>query len=178
MIVDCGGICRKEFFAAERRTNSDFASTGHADVDTDVAVPVDILDQPAEAHLHVLPSSHAAASSHGLRSSRSGRLSKARSRAHLSQLVRELTSLGPGIRRSATILSNSDGETPMYMADSSRERPRCGTGRVSERARAMAYCSDVCLWAIAASALRADSAPDSTCSIRSARPSRRRRAST
>src|SRR5262245_64939481 len=136
MIVDCGGICRKEFFAAERRTNSDFASTGHADVDTDVAVPVDILDQPAEAHLHVFPSGHAA--SHGLRPSRSGRVSKARSRAHLSQMVRELTSFGLGIRPSWTIWSNSDGETPMYMADSSRERPRRGTGRVSERARAMA----------------------------------------
>src|SRR5262245_32964188 len=53
-------------------------------------------------------------------------------------MVRELTSFGPGIRPSATIWSNSDGETPMYMADSSRERPRRGIGRVSERARAMA----------------------------------------
>src|SRR5262245_35631039 len=53
-------------------------------------------------------------------------------------MVRELTSFGPGIRPSSTIWSNSDGETPMYMADSSRERPRRGTGRISERARAMA----------------------------------------
>ena len=52
-------------------------------------------------------------------------------------MVRELTSFWPGIRPSATISSNSDGETPMYMADSLRERPRRGTGRVSERARAM-----------------------------------------
>ena len=43
----------------------------------------------------------------------------------------------PGIRPSTTSWSNLAGEIPMYIAASSRDRPRRGTGRVSERARAM-----------------------------------------
>src|SRR5262249_39362131 len=50
--------------------------------------------------------------------------------------------------------------------------PECGG-----RARHGDY-REVCLSVIAASATRTDSAPESTFSIRSARPSRRRRAST
>src|ERR1700730_17421336 len=67
-----------------------------------------------------------------------GRASKARSRERISQTLRASICTGPGILPSATISSNFAAEMPMYIAASSRDKPRRGSGRVSERARAIA----------------------------------------
>jgi hypothetical protein len=56
----------------------------------------------------------------------------------MSHTLRASILTGAGILPSATISSNLAAEIPMYIAASSRERPRRGTGRTSERARAMA----------------------------------------
>src|SRR6516165_11698638 len=66
-----------------------------------------------------------------------GRASNARSRERISQTLRASILTGVGILPSATISSNFAAETPMYIAASSRDRPRRGSGRISERARAM-----------------------------------------
>jgi hypothetical protein len=65
---------------------------------------------------------------------------------------------------------NGNGTNHLFALNSLRNND-CATAlrNVQGMARlAQASRRDVCLWAIAASALRADSAPDSTCSIRSA----------
>src|SRR6516164_2579576 len=67
-----------------------------------------------------------------------GRASNARSRDRISQTLRASIRTGPGILPSATISSNFAAETPMYIAASSRDRPRRGSGRTSESARVMA----------------------------------------
>src|SRR5262249_20463159 len=67
-----------------------------------------------------------------------GSASKARSIERMSHTLRASILTGAGILPSATISSNFAAETPMYIAASSRDRPRRGSGRISERARAMA----------------------------------------
>src|SRR5262249_17725640 len=66
-----------------------------------------------------------------------GRSSKYKSSSRTSQTLRPSMRRGPGIRPYNTNWSNLAGEMPMYIAASSRDRPRRGTGRISERARAM-----------------------------------------
>ena len=64
---------------------------------------------------------------------------------------------------------NGNGANHLFALNSLRNNA-CATAlrNVQGMARfAQASRRDVCLWAIAASALRADSAPNSTCSIRS-----------
>ena len=65
-----------------------------------------------------------------------GSESKAMSMDRISQTLRPSILTGPGIRPSATSSSNFPAETPTYIAASSRESPRRGTGRTSERVRA------------------------------------------
>ena len=55
----------------------------------------------------------------------------------MSHTLRASILTAAGILPSVTISSNLAAEIPMYIAASSRERPRRGTGRISERARAM-----------------------------------------
>ena len=54
-------------------------------------------------------------------------------REHPTPFDRQCAS-GPGIRPSRTSSSNLLAEMPMYIAASSRERPRRGIGRTEERA--------------------------------------------
>jgi hypothetical protein len=61
--------------------------------------------------------------------------SKARSSARRSHTFRPSILTGAGMRPSATSSSNFVAETPIYIADSSRDRPRRGTGLISESAR-------------------------------------------
>src|SRR5262249_54736201 len=66
-------------------------------------------------------------------------VSNARSRERISHTLRVSIFTGAGIRPSMTIWSNFVALIPMYIAASSRERPRRGTGRASERARVTAH---------------------------------------
>src|SRR5260221_12513963 len=103
MIGYGGSISTDELIRAESRSDADLAAPGHANINADVAVSVDILDQMLEPKLHRLPH-HTATSSQGLPLSRSGSASKARSRAKRSQTVRLLMRLGPSIGPSFTII--------------------------------------------------------------------------
>jgi hypothetical protein len=77
-----------------------------------------------------------------------GSASKARSRERMSQILRPSTLTGAGILPSATISANFAAEMPMYIAASSRDKPRRGSGRISERARAISYCRETGLSAL------------------------------
>src|SRR5258708_17376006 len=103
MIGDGVSISSDELVGAESRPDADLAASGHANINADIAVSVDILDQILEPKLHRLPH-HTATSSQGLLLSLSASASKARSRAKRSQTVRLLMSLGPGMRPSLTIM--------------------------------------------------------------------------
>src|SRR5580698_1330106 len=62
----------------------------------------------------------------------SGNKLKARSRACTSHSFLRSMRLGPGIRPSLTSSSNLLADIPMYIAASSRERPRRAIGRTAE----------------------------------------------
>jgi len=72
----------------------------------------------------------------GVESSR-GSASNARSRSRISQSFRPSIFTGFGILPSATNSSNLLAEMPTYIAASVLDRPRRGTGRTSDRARAV-----------------------------------------
>src|SRR5262245_37657734 len=128
MVVHGDGVGGEEFLAPERRPHPNLSPARHPHIDADIAVPVSIFDQVPKSKLHRFPR-HASTSSQGFRLSRSGSASKAWSRANLSQTVRVLMSLGPGILPSLTIASNMLGLTPMYAAASARHIPRGGYGK-------------------------------------------------
>jgi hypothetical protein len=73
------------------------------------------------------------APSGGLPPSSSGNASKAASSLFRPQTVRALIRFGFGMRQSFTMMSNSDGEIPMYAAAATRDSPRGGSegGRIS-----------------------------------------------
>src|SRR5260370_55282 len=115
MIGYGGSISTDELIRAESRSDADLAASGHANINADVTVSVDILDQMLEPKLHRLPH-HTATSSQGLPLSRSGSASKARPRAKRSQTVRLVSSLGPAMQPSLTIMSNRLGPAPTQAA--------------------------------------------------------------
>src|SRR5262245_33590049 len=103
-----------------------------AEIPTDFAMPVSVLVDVSELE----PGHYTPSQLLGFGSSVES-ASKARSRERMSQILRASILIGAGILPSATISSNLAAEIPMYIAASSRDRPRRGSGRISERARAM-----------------------------------------
>src|SRR5436190_856118 len=99
--------------------NSNFLLARHAHVKAHIPVPVRVLDQVFEFNPHRCACSRqlsGSSSSQGLRSSLSGKASKASSRRYRSQTTRLLIVLGAGILLSLTIWSKRLGDIPIYAA--------------------------------------------------------------
>ena len=98
-----------------------------------MAMAVDVrLDVGNADHGHLDPR-HQASSHEDRGASSCGSASNARSSSRTSHTFRPLIRRARGIRPSVTSRSNNVDETPQYMAASSRESPRRGTGLICAR---------------------------------------------
>src|SRR5580700_7250672 len=95
------------------------------EIDSHIAVPVDILDdEPIEAGTTLVAEPDFHSLSHSLFEASLSSASNASSSLIRSQTVRPSIRFGLGIRPSPTISSNFVTPTPMYSAAWTRERPR------------------------------------------------------
>src|SRR5262249_53127012 len=106
------------------------ARTWTPKVPTNLAMPVSVLIDKSE----LKPRHYTPSQLFGVGFSL-GSASKARSSERMSHILRASILTGAGILPSATISSNFAAEIPMYIAASSRDKPRRGSGRISERGR-------------------------------------------
>src|SRR5262249_5588368 len=74
-----------------------------------------------------------------------GSASNATSKSRTSHTLRASIRFGPGIRPSRTSSSNLVAEIPMYIAASSRERPRRGMGRTQDSTAERVMATTLCL---------------------------------
>ena len=106
-----------------------FGPPGHADVTADVAVPINVFDQIFELYRAIVARHLSGRDAIprvvvlALRQVLKSFVEPAAVPDH-SALIR----FGGGMRPSFTILSNIDGEMPMYAAASVRDRPRGSMG--------------------------------------------------
>src|SRR5262245_50491341 len=123
-------VCRHELDRAGDSRKRYGALAGAAEVAANLTVPITVLVDVAELE----PGHHTSSQELGAGLSCES-ASKARSRERMSHTLRASILIAAGILPSVTISSNLAAEIRTYIAASSRDRPRRGTGRISERAR-------------------------------------------